>query len=36
MAKKIQKKHKVNSKFIKVGQYATDNARFDNHNELYY
>lgn len=37
--KKWQKKfekYKTNSRLAKVGQYATDNARFDNHNELYY
>lgn len=28
--------HRNNSKSTGVGQYATDNARFDNHNELFY
>ncbi|AMN66416.1 stealth family protein [Psychrobacter sp. P11G5] len=28
--------HKANSKRSNIGQYATDSARFDNHNELYY
>ncbi len=28
--------YKANSKRANIGQYATDSARFDNHNELYY
>lgn len=33
---KKHKKHKVEGDAAQLGQYATDIARFDNHNELFY
>ena len=29
-------KHKASTEYTNIGQYATDRARFDNHNELFY